>query len=277
MAQGHDVFIAAEDFGEVRAAAGSLADTLGVRAYLADSTLARALDARRWGGATRWRCTCWGAGAAAAAVLVQCRGGSRLPGWPSPSARRTRALPWPPMPRAGRCCCASTTGAGIFTCARCRWPSATTGCCGPAPPILPFAALSALPAGRPVWWDEYQKQGRAGEQSVLRVVLAHAALRTAYYLLLATVPAVCAGRERGGGSASFPSIKPLPNTTLLFTRTVAGLYQQGRNHARLPEKENRPLSGLPAHPLSGAYPRPGRRRLPRAPEPESRRAAPPRG
>jgi hypothetical protein len=106
------------------------------------------------------------------------------------------------------------------------------------PRSRPFAlaALSYLPAGRPVWWDEYQKQGRVGEQSVMRVLLAHDSLRTAYYLLLATTLlfVLVEARRR---QRVIPVLKPLPNTTLLFTRTVAGLYRQGSNHGRIAEKK----------------------------------------
>jgi hypothetical protein len=99
-----------------------------------------------------------------------------------------------------------------------------------------LAALSYLPTGRPVWWDEYQKQGRVGEQSVLRVLLAHESLRLAYYLLWATA-VLFIFIEARRRQRIIPVIKPLPNTTLLFTRTVAGLYQQGRNHQRIAEKK----------------------------------------
>jgi hypothetical protein len=99
-----------------------------------------------------------------------------------------------------------------------------------------LAALSYLPNGHPVWWDEYQKQGRVGEQSVLRVLLAHESLRVAYYLLWITAVLfiIVEARRR---QRIIPVINPLPNTTLLFTRTVAGLYQQGRNHQRMAEKK----------------------------------------
>jgi hypothetical protein len=106
------------------------------------------------------------------------------------------------------------------------------------PRSRPFAlaALAYLPAGRPVWWDEYQKQGRMGEQSVMRVLLAHDSLRTAYYLLLATTLlfVLVEARRR---QRIIPVLKPLPNTTLLFTRTVASLYRQGNNHGRIAEKK----------------------------------------
>ncbi|WP_022822573.1 DUF4350 domain-containing protein [Hymenobacter norwichensis] len=99
-----------------------------------------------------------------------------------------------------------------------------------------FAALSYLPTGRMVWWDEYQKQGRVGEQSLLRVLLAHDALRWALYLsvvgILLFVVVKARRRQR-----IIPILKPLPNTTLLFTRTIAGLYRQGNNHTAIAEKK----------------------------------------
>jgi len=97
------------------------------------------------------------------------------------------------------------------------------------------AALSYLPARR-TWWDEYQKQGPVGEQSLLRVVFANDALRAAYYLTLAggLLFVLVAARRR---QRIIPTIKPLPNTTLLFTRTVASLYRQGSSHALIAEKK----------------------------------------
>ncbi|MGI4760902.1 MAG: DUF4350 domain-containing protein [Janthinobacterium lividum] len=99
-----------------------------------------------------------------------------------------------------------------------------------------LAALSYLPTGRPVWWDEYQKQGRAGEQSVLRVVFSQPSLRTAYYLLWVTALLFILVEARRRQRV-IPVLRPLPNTTLLFTRTVASLYRQGRNHQRIADKK----------------------------------------
>lgn len=97
------------------------------------------------------------------------------------------------------------------------------------------AALAYLPARR-TWWDEYQKQGPAGEQSLLRVVFAHEALRLAYYLCLVggLLFVLVEARRR---QRIIPTLKPLPNTTLLFTRTVASLYRQGSSHALIAEKK----------------------------------------
>lgn len=106
----------------------------------------------------------------------------------------------------------------------------------PATTNFAFAALSYLPAGRPVWWDEYQKQGRLEEQSLLRVLLAHDALRWALYLSLLGA-LLFVGVEARRRQRIIPVLRPLPNTTLLFTRTIAGLYRQGGSHLPIAEKK----------------------------------------
>lgn len=105
------------------------------------------------------------------------------------------------------------------------------------PRIRPFAvaALRYLPARR-TFWDEYQKQGPVDNQSLLRVLVAHEPLRLAYFITLAgAVLFVLTGARRR--QRIIPTINPLPNTTLLFTRTVAGLYRQGRSHGLIAEKK----------------------------------------
>ena len=125
-------------------------------------------------------------------------------------------------------------GAGHFY--LCSVPLAFTNYYLLRPRTADFAAgaLAYLPA-RAAWWDEYQKQGPLGDQSLLRVLLAYPALRAAYYLTLlgAVLFVLVEARRR---QRIIPTIKPLPNTTLLFIRTVAGLYRQGRNHALIAEK-----------------------------------------
>ena len=105
----------------------------------------------------------------------------------------------------------------------------------PATSQFAATALSYLPA-RAAWWDEYQKQGRAGNQSLLRLISSHEALNTAWYLLIigGLLFVLVEARRR---QRVIPTIKPLPNTTLLFTRTVAGLYRQGRSHGPIAEKK----------------------------------------
>ncbi|GAB3850336.1 hypothetical protein GCM10028822_15580 [Hymenobacter terrigena] len=105
----------------------------------------------------------------------------------------------------------------------------------PASSQFAATALSYLPA-RPTWWDEYQKQGRLGDQSLLRLVSGHEALNTAWYLLIigGILFVLVEARRR---QRIIPTLKPLPNTTLQFTRTVASLYRQGSSHALIAEKK----------------------------------------
>ena len=105
----------------------------------------------------------------------------------------------------------------------------------PATSQFAATALSYLPARRTLW-DEYQKQGRVGDQSLLRIVNGHEALSTAFYLLLlgGLLFVFVEARRR---QRIIPTLKPLPNTTLLFTRTVASLYRQGSSHALIAEKK----------------------------------------
>ena len=232
VAQGHNVFIAAERF-QSTGRGGSLADSLGVRAYPTDSTLAQVLPP----GA---------AGRDSVALRVLGAGAPARPFWFGAGAVGYRLALTKRVTHHGVTLAADAQGRPVLL--RLDYGRGHFYLCSvplafgnywllrPRTADFAFAALSALPAGRPVWWDEYQKLGRVGEQSVLRVVLGHPALRTAYYLLLATglLFVLVEARRR---QRVIPTLRPLPNTTLLFTRTVAGLYQQGRNHARIAEKK----------------------------------------
>ena len=232
VAQGHDVFIAAESF-QSSGRGGSLADSLGVRAYPADSALTRALDI----GVS---------GRDSVALRLLGAGAPARPFWFSAAVATTRLALLKRPAHRGATLAADAQGRPVLL--RLNYGRGHFYLCSvplafgnywllrPRTAGFALAALSALPAGRPVWWDEYQKQGRAGEQSVLRVVLAHPALRTAYYLLLGAglLFVLVEARRR---QRIIPTINPLPNTTLLFTRTVAGLYRQGRNHAQIAEKK----------------------------------------
>lgn len=105
----------------------------------------------------------------------------------------------------------------------------------PATTDFAFAALAQLPKG-PVWWDEYQKQGREGEDSMLRVVYRHEALKVAFYLALIGSGLLLwiGGRRR---QRIIPVVKPLPNNTLQFVSTVASMYRQGDNHALIAHRK----------------------------------------
>jgi hypothetical protein len=237
VAAGHDVFIAAEDFGPARR--GLLADTLGFRTVEADTThrLAQVMHDERLTGK---------------ADSVQLHLLRARPGLASANFRFNAAAAGYRLaltkrrPHRGATLAADERGRPVLLRLNqgrghfylCSVPLAFGNywVLRPRTADFAFAALSYLPAGHPAWWDEYQKQGREGEQSTLRVLLAHPALRTAYYLVL-VVGLLFVFVEARRRQRIIPILNPLPNTTLLFTRTVAGLYLQGRNHAQIAEKK----------------------------------------
>jgi hypothetical protein len=236
VAAGHDVFIAAEDFGPERR--GFLADTLGFRTYEADTTRRVPVPG-----------VAQGAGPHDSVGVRLLRGRPGLPRanfYFKPEVAGYRLALAKRRPHRGATLAADERGRPVLMRLDhgrghfylCSVPLAFGNywVLRPRTADFAFAALSYLPAGRPTWWDEYQKQGRLGEQSTLRVIMAHPALRTAYYLVLVggLLFVLVEARRR---QRVIPTLNPLPNTTLLFTRTVAGLYQHGSNHAQIAEKK----------------------------------------
>ena len=226
IANGNDVFIVAEDFGDSTTA---FLDTLGVRT--------RTLNLPTHAGPERLPVVDSVTVHFTNPALVGPR--YRLPGADA-NVRFVVA-----SGRVGRSLVADAQGRPVLVRLNygrghvylCSVPIAFTNQFVLRPATSQFAAtaLSYLPARR-TWWDEYQKQGRPGDQSLLRLVSGHEALNTAFYLLiiggLLFVFVEARRRQR-----IIPTLKPLPNTTLLFTRTVASLYRQGNSHARIAEKK----------------------------------------
>jgi hypothetical protein len=237
VAAGHDVFIAAEDFGPTRR--GFLADTLGIRTYEADTV--------RLAQIVRGSAPAAGQADSVPLHLLRKRPGLAQTDFNfSAAAANYRLALTKRRPHTGATLAADERGRPVLLRLNhgrghfylCSVPLAFGNywVLRPRTADFAFAALSYLPAGHPAWWDEYQKQGREGEQSTLRVLLAHPALRTAYYLVL-VMGLLFVFVEARRRQRIVPILNPLPNTTLLFTRTVAGLYQQGRNHAQIAEKK----------------------------------------
>ncbi|HYH55929.1 MAG TPA: DUF4350 domain-containing protein, partial [Anseongella sp.] len=85
-----------------------------------------------------------------------------------------------------------------------------------------FRALSYLPV-QAVWWDEYYKQGREGNNSIFGVIARYGAVRWAWYLLLGGVLLfiIFGGKRR---QRVIPLVKPLRNTSLEFAGVVSTLY-----------------------------------------------------
>ena len=100
-----------------------------------------------------------------------------------------------------------------------------------------FKSLSYLPV-QPVYWDEYQKQGRFGEnqQSVLRYIMTQPALKWVYYLALfgLILFAIFAGKRT---QRIIPVIEKPVNASLEFVKTVGQMYFQQGNHAQIAQKK----------------------------------------
>lgn len=99
-----------------------------------------------------------------------------------------------------------------------------------------FRALSYLPQ-QPVYWDEFQKQGRFGknEQSVFRYIVRSPGLKTAYILSLIglVLYAVFSGKRL---QRVIPIMVPPKNASLEFVKTIGDMYYRKGNHAKLASK-----------------------------------------
>jgi hypothetical protein len=96
-------------------------------------------------------------------------------------------------------------------------------------------ALSYLPK-KPLYWDEYYKQGREGNQSIFRVITERPPLKWALYLtfLCLGLYVVFEGKRR---QRVIPIIEPPKNTSLEFVETIGLLYYEQQNHGDIAQKK----------------------------------------
>lgn len=95
--------------------------------------------------------------------------------------------------------------------------------------------LSYLPE-RSLWWTEYYQLGRMESGSPLRVILNNESLSWAHYVLLAAL-IIFIFFEAKRKQRIIPIIKPLPNSSLEFIRTIGNMYIQSTNHKAIAEKK----------------------------------------
>lgn len=95
--------------------------------------------------------------------------------------------------------------------------------------------LSYLPKGT-VYWLVKQQEGVTESQSTLRYILSQPALKYAWYLFLIgmLIFMIFNAKRR---QRVIPIVKPLPNTTVDFTKTIGNLYYQEGNHQNLIDKK----------------------------------------
>ena len=96
-------------------------------------------------------------------------------------------------------------------------------------------ALSHLPVA-PVYWDEYQKQGRMESQSKFRVLMEHEPLTWAYYIALASMVLFLLFKSKRT-QRIIPVVEPPRNTTLDFVKTIGSLYFNNGDHKNIAEKK----------------------------------------
>ncbi|MGB5944143.1 MAG: DUF4350 domain-containing protein [Leeuwenhoekiella sp.] len=85
------------------------------------------------------------------------------------------------------------------------------------------AALGYLPEDGLVYLDMHYKDGKAFNTSFLHILFSNRYLRWAYYMLvlMALLWVYFNGKRK---QRSIPIVKPLPNQTVDYSRTIAGMY-----------------------------------------------------
>jgi len=95
--------------------------------------------------------------------------------------------------------------------------------------------LSYVPKGK-LYWYPNQANKYGVSNSPLRFILSHESLKWAWYLfLLGMIIFMIFNAKRK--QRIIPIIKPLPNTTVDFTKTIGNLYFQEGNHDTIMEKK----------------------------------------
>ena len=98
-----------------------------------------------------------------------------------------------------------------------------------------FKSLSYLKV-RDIIWDEYYKEVNKYQSTPIRYILSQPALKWAYFTLVISLIffVIFKGRR---DQRIIPVIKPLSNTTLEFVYTVGNLYFKQSNHKNIAEKK----------------------------------------
>ncbi len=96
--------------------------------------------------------------------------------------------------------------------------------------------LSYLPKEKTLFIDQYYKNGKSFNTSPLFLIFSNKYLKWAYYLLLiiAVLWVYFEGKRK---QRSIPIVKPVPNQTLDFTRTIAGMYLENKDHKQIAQHQ----------------------------------------
>ncbi|WP_241077784.1 DUF4350 domain-containing protein [Flavimarina sp. Hel_I_48] len=96
--------------------------------------------------------------------------------------------------------------------------------------------LAYLPKEKTLFLDHYYKTGKTYNTSPLFLIFSNKYLKWAYYLLLiiAVLWVYFEGKRK---QRSIPVIRPRPNQTLDFTRTIANMYLENKDHKEIAQHQ----------------------------------------
>ncbi|MGE5805270.1 MAG: DUF4350 domain-containing protein [Ignavibacteria bacterium] len=99
-----------------------------------------------------------------------------------------------------------------------------------------YKALSYLPSGLEILWDEYYKVNKSMVRTPLKYILSREPLKWAYYILIISIIVyiIFQGKRK---QRVIPVITPLKNTTLEFVKIVGKLYFQQKDHKNIAQKK----------------------------------------
>ncbi|NDV70327.1 DUF4350 domain-containing protein [Dysgonomonas sp. 25] len=95
-----------------------------------------------------------------------------------------------------------------------------------------FHCLSYIPRSNNILWDEYQKQGLIGEQSIFRVMLNSVSLRIALYLIVIGLLLYMIFESKRIQRA-IPVMKPPVNSSVEFAGTLSNLFYRKQDYASI--------------------------------------------
>jgi len=96
--------------------------------------------------------------------------------------------------------------------------------------------LGYLSKEKTLYIDQYYKTGKSFNTSPLFLIFSNKYLKWAYYLLLiiAVLWVYFEGKRK---QRSIPIVKPVANQTLDFTRTIAGMYLENKDHKQIAQHQ----------------------------------------
>ncbi len=99
-----------------------------------------------------------------------------------------------------------------------------------------FNCLNVINNGKPLWWDEYYKEGRIESGNSLEFIFSQPPLKLAWYIFLITM-LMYALFESKRRQKAIPVIAPVQNDSLEFVRILGGFYFKTSEHKNMAEKK----------------------------------------